>query len=183
MGKVFAEEKDLRKAIFAGGCFWCMQPVFDHLDGVASTTVGYTGGKKENPSYEEVSNGSTGHFEGIEVVYDPSKVSYETLIEAYWQSVDPTDEAGQFADRGTQYQTAIFYQNEKEKELALQSKATLAASGKFNRPIMTKILPAAPFYPAEEYHQKYYLKAAQHYDQYKKGSGREGFLKRIWGKK
>ena len=159
-----------------------MQPVFDRLKGVESTTVGYTGGTKENPSYEEVSTGETGHAEAIEIVYDPAQVSYSEILDAFWRSIDPTDETGQFADQGSQYRTAIFYQNEDEKRLALESKEKLARTEKFGRPIVTEIVPASKFYPAEEHHQKYYLKNAGHYALYKSGSGREGFLKKMWGK-
>lgn len=171
-----------KKAVFAGGCFWCMQPVFDQKSGVVSTAVGYTGGKKENPTYEEVSTGKTGHIEAIEVTYDPSKVTYADLIETYWRTIDPTDQGGQFSDRGTQYKTAIFYRDEEEKRIALESKEKLAKSGMFKRPIATEIIEASPFYPAEGYHQKYYLKNFDHYERYKVGSGRAGFITRMWGK-
>jgi len=171
----------VKKAIFAGGCFWCMQPSFDRLPGVVSTTVGYTGGSTPNPTYEEVSSGSTGHLEAVEVDYDPSKVTYDELLRAFWLSIDPTDAGGQFADKGSQYKTAIFYHDEDQKRLAEASKKELASSGRFHKPIATAILPAQPFYPAEEYHQKYYLKNVLHYNLYKKGSGREDFLKRAWG--
>lgn len=175
-------ESETQKAAFAGGCFWCMQPVFDKLPGVYSTTVGYTGGQKEDPTYEEVSTGGTGHAEAIEVLYDPAKVSYPKLLEAFWRSIDPTNPRGQFADTGSQYRTAIFYHNETEKRLAEASKEKLARSGKFDQPLVTQIVPASRFYPAEEYHQKYYLKNAGHYESYKVGSGRAGFLKKTWGK-
>ena len=178
-----APSKDnLQKATFAGGCFWCMQPVFDKMKGVASTTVGYTGGTKENPTYEEVSTGKTGHAEAIEVVYDPSQVSYEELLDAFWKDIDPTDPRGQFADKGSQYRTAIFYHSEEQKRLASESKEKFARSGKFDQPIVTEIVPASKFYKAEDYHQKYYVKNAGHYYLYKTGSGREGFLKKVWGK-
>ena len=173
----------LEKATFAGGCFWCMQPVFDQKKGVVSTSVGYTGGTKENPTYEEVSSGKTGHTEAIEVVYDPAQVSYAELLDAFWTSIDPTDPRGQFADQGSQYRTAIFYHNEEQKRLALESKEKLQKSGKFDPPIVTEIIPASPFYKAEDEHQKYYVKNAGHYYLYKAGSGREGFLNRVWGKK
>lgn len=172
----------MEKATFAGGCFWCMQPVFDKISGVVSTTVGYTGGRTKNPTYEEVSTGTTGHAEAIEVNYDPEKVSYAGLLDAFWKSIDPTDPRGQFADRGSQYRTAIFYRSEEEKRLALESKEKLAKSGTFDRPLATEIAAASFFYPAEEYHQKYYLKNTGHYAAYEVGSGREGFLKRFWGK-
>ncbi len=172
---------DVKKAVFAGGCFWCMQPSFDRLQGVVATTVGYTGGHKAHPTYEEVSTGTTGHLEAIEVAYDPGKVTYERLLDAFWKSVVPTDTDGQFADQGSQYKTAIFYQDEDEKRLAELSRDALAGSGRFDAPVVTRILPVEPFYPAEEYHQHYYLKNVLHYKMYKKGSGREGFLHRIWG--
>lgn len=167
-------------ATFAGGCFWCMQPAFDVLPGVLSTFVGYTGGEKANPSYEEVSDGNTGHFEAIQVTYDPEKIRYWRLLVTFWKNIDPTAETGQFADRGTQYQTAIFYHDEEQKRLAEISKQQIGKSGKFKDPIATKILPAKPFYRAEEYHQKYYLKKTGQYEQYKIGSGRAGYLHRTW---
>ena len=170
------------KATFAGGCFWCMQPVFDKTKGVVSTTVGYTGGSKANPTYEEVSTGKTGHAEAIEVIYDPAQVSYAKLLEAFWKSIDPTDPRGQFADKGSQYRTAIFYHDEEQRRLALESKEKLAQSGKFDQPIATEIVPAAFFYKGEAYHQKYYVKNAGHYYLYKTDSGREGFLKKLWGR-
>ena len=175
------EPVSVKKAIFAGGCFWCMQPSFDRLKGVLATTVGYTGGHSANPSYEEVSSGRTGHLEAVEVEYDPARVSYKELLRAFWLSVDPTDPGGQFADQGSQYKTAIFYSDEEQRGLAEESKKELAVSSRFKSPIVTAILPAAPFYPAEEYHQNYYQKNVLHYKLYKKGSGREDFLKRTWG--
>jgi methionine-S-sulfoxide reductase len=159
-----------------------MQPVYDKRPGVVSTVVGYAGGEKKNPSYEEVSTGTTGHAEAIEVNYDPAKISYPELLQAFWQSIDPTDARGQFADRGSQYRTAIFYHDDEQKRLAEESREKLAQSGKFDQPIVTEIVPAAEFYPAEEYHQKYYLKQAGHYYLYKEGSGRGGFLRKFWGK-
>ncbi len=173
-------KQKLEKATFAGGCFWCMQPVFDKFPGVVSTTVGYAGGDKENPTYEQVSTGRTGHTEAIEVIYDPAKASYGKLADAFFQSIDPTDRGGQFADRGSQYRTAVFYHDENQKREAEASKERLAKSGKFDQPVVTEIVPASKFYPAEEYHQKYYVKNAGHYYLYKVGSGREGFLKKIW---
>jgi peptide methionine sulfoxide reductase msrA/msrB len=171
----------LKRAVFAGGCFWCMQPSFDRVAGVVSTTVGYTGGEKPAPSYEEVSSGQTGHVEAIEVFYDPLKVSYSQLLDVFWKSIDPTDPGGQFADQGSQYKTAVFYADEDEKHMALASRDSLAASGKFKDPLMTQVLALKPFYPAEEYHQHYYLKNVLHYKMYKKGSGREDFITRTWG--
>ncbi len=171
----------LKRAVFAGGCFWCMQPAFDRVPGVISTTVGYTGGDKPSPSYEEVSSGQTGHVEAIEVFYDPVKVSYHKLLDVFWKSIDPTDPGGQFADQGSQYKTAVFFMDEDEKRAAQAFKDELAASGKFKGPLMTQILPVKPFYSAEEYHQHYYLKNVLHYKIYKKGSGREHFINQTWG--
>lgn len=169
-------------ATFAGGCFWCMQPSFDETPGVLSTTVGYTGGTAPDPTYEQVSSGKTGHAEAIEVIFDPAKVSYERLLDVFWQNVDPTTPNQQFADKGTQYRTAIFYHNDEQKKLAEASKERLGKSGKFDKPIVTEITAASRFYPAEEYHQRYYKKSADYYNRYKIGSGRAGYLKRMWGK-
>jgi len=169
-------------AIFAGGCFWCMQPPFDSTPGVISTLVGYTGGHKDKPTYEEVCAGGTGHLEAIQVVYDPKKVSYDKLLDVFWRSVDPTDPGGQFADRGEQYKTAIFYHNQAQKQAAEASKQALEKSGRFDKPIATMIAPAKPFYAAEEYHQKYYQKNALRYKFYRYGSGRDQYLSRVWGK-
>lgn len=176
-----AEAADLKTATFAGGCFWCMQPPFDRAQGVVSTRVGYTGGHTPNPTYEAVSTGTTGHLEAVEVVFDPKRISYERLLEIFWHNIDPVQGDGQFADRGPQYHTAIFYHDEAQRQAAEASKARLAASGKFDRPIATKILPAAPFYPAEDYHQHFSEKNPVHYERYKQGSGRAGFLLRTWG--
>ena len=171
-------------ATFAGGCFWCMQPEFDALgDAIFSTTVGYTGGAKPNPTYDEVSMGNTGHAEAIEVVYNPDKVSYEKLLDIFWTNIDPTQVNGQFADHGTQYRTAIFYHSDEQKRLAEESKAELEKSGKFDGPIATDIVPATTFYPAEDYHQKYYKKDAMHYNMYSEGSGRKPYIRRMWGDK
>ena len=169
-----------KKAVFAGGCFWCLQPGFDHTPGVIATTVGYTGGQVPSPTYEQVGTGSTGHVEAIEVVYDPAVVAYEKLVGIFWRSIDPTDDGGQFADRGSQYRTAIFFADEQQKRLAEEAVHRLSASGKFSKPVMTRVLPAAVFYPAEEYHQKYYLKQSGRYNDYKNGSGRTDFLKKAW---
>ncbi len=169
-----------KTATFAGGCFWCMQPAFDALPGVVSTLVGYSGGNIPNPTYEEVSSGSTGHFEALQVTYDPSKIRYWKLLITFWKSIDPTSGNGQFADVGTQYQTAIFYHDDEQKHLAELSKQQLQNSGKFKDPIATRILPAKPFYKAEEHHQKYYLKKTGQYEQYKIGSGRAGYLHKTW---
>jgi peptide methionine sulfoxide reductase msrA/msrB len=168
-------------ATFAGGCFWCMEPPFEQLDGVVEVAAGYTGGTVENPTYEQVSSGKTGHYEAVQVVYDPKKVSYGELLEVFWRTIDPTDKGGQFADRGSQYYTAIFYHSDQQKATAEQSKRALAESGKFNKPIVTGILPAGTFYRAEGYHQDYHRKAPAHYNRYKRGSGRELFIERTWG--
>jgi methionine-S-sulfoxide reductase len=177
-----AEEKKMETATLAGGCFWCMQPPFDKLKGVVKTTAGYTGGRTKNPTYEEVCGGGTGHLEAVEVVFDPTQVSYDQILDAFWRSIDPTDPGGQFGDRGEQYQTAIFYHDEAQKRAAEASKKRLEASGVFNKPVAVQLRPAAPFYPAEEHHQKYYCKRPAHYEAYKVGSGRAGFLHRAWDK-
>jgi len=176
-------EETLEKATFAGGCFWCMEPAFDKLKGVISTTSGYTGGEEKNPSYEEVSSGSTGHLEAIEILYDPSKVSYVQLLDVFWKNVDPTQGNGQFVDIGPQYRTAIFYHNEDQKRSAEESKRKLEDSGKFSKRIVTEIRPAMEFYKAEDYHQDYYSKNPVRYKSYRSGSGRDQFLGETWGKK
>jgi peptide methionine sulfoxide reductase msrA/msrB len=167
-------------AVFGGGCFWCMEPPFEQLEGVINVLAGYSGGDEKNPTYQQVSSGQTGHIESVQVVYDPQKISYKELLDTFWRYIDPTDPGGQFADRGDHYKTAIFYNNQEEKEIAEQSRDELAASGVFDRPIATAIIPAKPFYPAEEYHQDYYKKNVAHYQAYKVGSGRAGFLERTW---
>ena len=172
-----AEEK---RAIFAGGCFWCMEQPFEKEEGVLDVAAGYTGGRTENPTYKEVTSGKTGHYEAVEVVYDPDKIGYEQLLAVFWRQIDPTDDGGQFGDRGTQYFTAIFYLDEEQKHLAQASRNELDASGIFDKPIVTAILPAMPFYRAEEYHQDYYKKNTAHYSMYKVGSGRAGFLEKTW---
>lgn len=177
---IMAEDNKLQKATFAGGCFWCMQGPFDHLDGVISTKAGYTGGKKENPTYEEVSSGTTGHTEAVEIMYDPLKISYKELLNVFWRNIDPTTNNQQFADKGTQYRTTIFYHDDKQKQIAVQSKSELEKSGKFDKPIVTEILPATTFYPAEEYHQDYYKKNPFRYEMYKQGSGRAEYVKLMW---
>lgn len=169
-------------ALFGGGCFWCMQPAFDNTPGVTATSVGYTGGTKADATYERVSSGRTGHVEVIQVTYDPAKVKYETLLETYWENIDPTDGEGQFADKGSQYKPAIYYADDAQKLAAEKSVEPIAK--KFApQPILVKIIPATPFYPAEDYHQKYYEKNSIHYNMYKYGSGRAGFIKDHWGKK
>jgi len=171
----------LAKATFAGGCFWCMEPPFEALDGVVSVTSGYTGGSKVNPTYEEVSAGGTGHAESIEVTYDPAKVSYEKLLDVYWHNVDPTTPDGQFCDHGRQYRTAIFYHDETQHRLAEESKHALEASKKLPGPIVTEIVAAGPFYPAEEYHQDYYKKNPIRYRFYRYHCGRDQRLEEVWG--
>ncbi len=170
------------KAVFAGGCFWCMEPPFEKLAGVLSVTSGYTGGEEPNPTYEEVSSGRTGHVEAIEIVYDPSQIGYEELLEVFWMNIDPTDRGGQFVDRGPHYRSAVFYLDKEQKRLAEASRERLAASGRFEAPIVTEILPAGPFYRGEEYHQGYYKKNPIRYRFYRFNSGRDQFLDRVWGK-
>lgn len=167
-------------ATFAGGCFWCMVEPFDERPGIYDVVSGYTGGHVENPTYEQVVSQQTGHVEAVQIEYDPHIMSYEELVSTFWQQIDPTDANGQFHDRGPSYRTAIFYHNKKQKEIAEKSKQQLAKSGKFSRPIVTEILPAQPFFPAEENHQYYYKKNAFHYKLYKRGSGRESFIKDNW---
>jgi peptide-methionine (S)-S-oxide reductase len=169
-------------AIFAGGCFWCMQHDFDQVKGVTSTTAGYTGGTKVNPTYEEVSAGGTGHLEAVQVTYDPSKVSYEQLLEDYFHNIDPTQGDGQFCDKGNQYRPVIFYENNSQKQLAEKYKQDLIASKKVH-PVLVEILPATPFYPAEEYHQKYAQKNPLRYKFYRFNCGRDKRLKQVWGSK
>lgn len=176
-------EEQREVAVFGGGCFWCMEPPFEELEGVLQVTAGYAGGSKETAEYQQVSSGRTDHYEAVQVTYDPAKVSYAQLLEVFWRQIDPTDGGGQFADRGSQYKTAIFYQNEGQRELAEKSKADLAASGIFSRPIATRVLPAVPFYEAEESHQDYYRKNYSHYTAYKEGSGRKAFLEKMWPQK
>jgi methionine-S-sulfoxide reductase len=168
-------------ATFAGGCFWCMEPPFEELPGVADVTAGYTGGRVPDPTYEQVSSGDTGHAEAIQVTYDPSKVTYQQLLDVFWRNIDPTAEDRQFSDKGTQYRTAIFTHTAEQARLAEASKQALAAAGTFRAPIVTQIQPAGPFYPAEDEHQGYAKRNPMRYTVYKIGSGREGFLKRAWG--
>jgi peptide methionine sulfoxide reductase msrA/msrB len=168
-------------ATFAGGCFWCMVQPFAQVKGVREVIAGYTGGHTENPTYEEVCSGRTGHYEAVRVEYDPDAVSYDTLLDVFWRQIDPTDPHGQFADKGTQYKTAIFYEDEEQKRAAEESKRRLEESGKFRRPIATEILPACRFFPAERYHQDYHLKNPEHYKRYKAGSGRERYIRETWG--
>ncbi len=169
-----------RTAVFGGGCFWCMEPPFEALPGVVEVRAGYSGGEAADANYQAVSSGQTRHIESVEVVYDPEKISYRELLDTFWRYIDPTDPGGQFADRGNHYTTAIFYNDAEEKATAEASRQALADSGVFARPIVTAIVPAQPFYPAEEYHQDYYKKNVLHYQAYKVGSGRAGFLERTW---
>jgi peptide-methionine (S)-S-oxide reductase len=177
-----APAKTLEKATFAGGCFWCMEPPFEKLEGVESVIAGYTGGRTENPTYEEVSSGMTGHAEAVEVHYDPARITYAALLDVFWHNIDPTTRDRQFVDMGSQYRTAIFYHNEEQKRLAEESKKKYDASGRFGKPIVTEIVPAGKFYPAEEYHQDYYKKNTVRYKFYRFNSGRDQYLEKIWGK-
>ena len=167
-------------AVFAGGCFWCTESDFEKVDGVVEVVSGYTGGHVENPSYSAVSGGGTGHIEAIKVIYDPSTISYEALLDVFWRHVDPTDPGGQFVDRGDQYRSAIFFANEKEKRLAEDSRKRLEQSDRFSKPVATLIIPLEIFYPAEDYHQDYYKKNPIRYKWYRSGSGRDAFLKKAW---
>jgi peptide methionine sulfoxide reductase msrA/msrB len=169
-----------KKAIFAGGCFWCMEKPFEQMDGVVSVTSGYIGGKTENPTYENYAAG--GHIEAIEIVYDPAKVSYAKLLDVFWRQIDPTDSGGQFVDRGHAYTSGIFYLDEEQHQQAEKSKHELAERKVFAKPLVTPIVPATRFYPAEEYHQDYYKKNPIRYHYYRNGSGRDQFLEKIWGK-
>ena len=168
-------------ATFAGGCFWCMEPPYDKQDGVLSTTSGYMGGAKRNPTYEEVSSGRTGHTEVVQVVYDPKTVTYEKLLEVYWRNVDPTVKDRQFCDVGTQYRTAIFVHTEDQRKAAENSKALLGMTKPFKDPIVTPVVAAGEFWPAEEYHQDYYVKNPVRYTYYRTGCGRDARLKALWG--
>jgi peptide-methionine (S)-S-oxide reductase len=168
------------KAIFAGGCFWCMEPPFDKLDGVISTTSGYTGGHQENPTYYDVSSGRSGHVEVVEIVYDPEKVSYEKLLDVFWVNIDPLNNRGQFCDNGSQYLSAIFYIDEKQKKTAEKSLDALKKSNVLKGKIVTTIRPASKFYPAEEYHQDYYINNSLSYKYYRYRCGRDDRLKELW---
>ncbi|KAF5407657.1 MAG: Peptide methionine sulfoxide reductase MsrA [Candidatus Udaeobacter sp.] len=169
-----------RTAVFAGGCFWCIQPAFDKARGVIKTVVGYCGGTEPNPTYDLVSSEKTGYRESIQITYDPAKISYDQLLDIYWRQIDPTQADGQFTDIGPSYRAAIFYGNDAEKKIAQTSKERLARSGKFNKPIVTEILPAMKFYPAEAYHQKYYQQNPEHFEAFEEGSGRVSFKKKAW---
>src|SRR5712691_9907835 len=173
---------ETRTAIFAGGCFWCIQPAFDKAKGVVKTVVGYSGGTQPNPTYELVSSEKTGYRESIEITYDPTRISYDKLLDIYWRQIDPTQADGQFTDIGPSYRAAIFYGDNAEKKIAEASKEKLAHSGKFDKPIATEILPLKKFYPAEAYHQKYYQQNAEHFEAFEKGSGRVSFQEKMWHK-
>ncbi|CAM3056141.1 peptide-methionine (S)-S-oxide reductase MsrA [Paenibacillus sediminis] len=173
---------DLRveKATFAGGCFWCMVKPFDQYPGIIKVVSGYTGGHVENPTYEQVKTQTTGHYEAVEILYNPELFPYEKLLEIFWAQIDPTDDGGQFHDRGDSYRTAIFVHTEEQRKLAEASKEAVANSGRFDKPIVTKILPASTFYPAEDYHQDYYKKSAAHYKEDREKSGRDEFINKYW---
>jgi methionine-S-sulfoxide reductase len=171
-----------KTAIFAGGCFWCMQEPFDQVKGVTKTVVGYTGGSKEDANYTAVSAHKTQHREAIEVTYDPTLISYDQLLDVFWHNINPTQADGQFHDIGLSYQAAIYYGTEEEKKIAEASKEKLSKSGRFDQPIVTEILPTKPFYPAEDYHQRYYQKNPAAYEAYHIGSGRVSYLAKTWGK-
>jgi peptide methionine sulfoxide reductase msrA/msrB len=174
------EHKDLKTATFAGGCFWCVEADFEKVDGVVEVISGYTGGIEKNPTYEQVSAGGTGHVEAVQILYDPEKLTYSKLLDLFWRHVDPTDQGGQFVDRGTQYRSVIFYDDEEQKRLAEESKKELEKTGPFKKPIVTEIVKLATFYPAEDYHQDYYKTHSLRYKYYRHGSGRDQFLKKAW---
>lgn len=175
-------EGDTKEAMFAGGCFWCIESAFQEKEGVVAAISGFAGGEVENPSYELVSSGETNHRESVLVVYDPEVVSYEELVEFFWMQFDPTDAGGSFNDRGFQYSSAIYYFDEEQKQIAEASKQALENSGRYDEPIVTPIEPATPFYPAEEYHQDYYQKNPLRYSYYRYGSGRDKYIEETWGK-
>ncbi len=169
-----------KRATFAGGCFWCMVGPFENEPGVIDVISGYTGGFKPNPTYEEVCSDETGHYEAVNIIYDPEKISYDRLLDIFWRQIDPTDPGGQFQDRGSSYRTAIFYHDEEQRQKAEASKQALEKSGRFDKPIVTQILPASTFYPAEDYHQDFHKKNPYRYQLYRQASGRDQFLKRYW---
>jgi len=176
------EKTMIAKAIFAGGCFWCMEPPFEQLDGVHAVVSGYIDGHQDNPTYQDVSSGTTGHTEAVEISYDPGKISFEELLEVFWMNINPTDAGGQFVDRGSQYRTGIYYLNDEQRQLAEASKERLDKSGRFDSPIVTEIVAATRFYPAEDYHQDYYKECPVRYKSYRYNSGRDQFINRVWGK-
>lgn len=174
---------EYERATFAGGCFWCMEPPYEKLIGVHSITSGYTGGHTENPTYEDVSSGATGYAEAVEIRFNPVQISYQELLDVFWKNIDPTVKNRQFVDAGSQYRTAIFYHSEEQRKLAEESKKKMEASGRFGgKPIVTEIVPAGKFYPAEEYHQNYYKKNPTRYKVYRRNSGRDQYLEQIWGR-
>lgn len=173
-------ETSYEKATFAGGCFWCMVKPFDQWPGIKQVVSGYTGGHRQNPTYKEVKSGTTGHVEAVEITFDPAVFPYTRLLEVFWQQIDPTDDEGQFQDRGSSYRTAIFYHSEAQKRAAEASRTAVESSGRFDKPIVTSILPAAAFYPAEEYHQDFYRKEPDAYKEDRKTSGRDEFIRQHW---
>lgn len=175
------QAQTLAKATFAGGCFWCIEAPFDKVEGVVSAISGYTGGDRVNPTYSQVSSGSTQHIESVQITFDPEQISYGQLLDIYWRQFDPTDSGGSFYDRGHQYTSAIFYHDQEQRELATKSKAALSQSGRFDKAIVTAIRPAVTFYPAEAYHQDYHKNNAAHYNRYRQGSGRDRFIAATWG--
>lgn len=175
------ESRTLAKATFAGGCFWCMEPPFDKLEGIVSTTSGYIGGQTKDPTYKQVSAGGTGHTEAVQIVYDPTKISYGKLLDVFWRNIDPTTANAQFCDHGSQYRSGIFYHDESQKQLAEASKQALMTTKPFKEPIVTEITEASTFYPAEDYHQDYYLKNPLRYKYYRYNCGRDQRLRELWG--
>ncbi len=182
LGNIAPEKGQLSEAIFAGGCFWCMEPPFDKTPGVVATTSGYTGGSLASPTYGQVSGGGTGHYEALKVTYDPAKVTYAQLLDVFWRNIDPLDPSGQFCDRGGQYRAAIFYGTDEQRKLADSSKRAIEQSGKLRERIVTPVVAAAPFYPAEDYHQDYYKKNPVRYRFYSWNCGRARRLAKVWGK-
>lgn len=180
--KMMAVPTGAATATFAGGCFWCMESSFEKIPGVIQAISGYAGGNKVDPTYEEVSGGGTGHAESVQIIYDPKKISYPRLLQVFWHNVDPTDDGGQFCDRGNQYRSEIFYSNDAEKKMAEDSKAEIEKTKKFSDPIVTKITPLKAFYPAEDYHQDFYKKNPVRYESYRFGCGRDRRLAVLWGK-
>jgi peptide-methionine (S)-S-oxide reductase len=181
LGEEEAAERGLAVATFAGGCFWCMEPPFDKLDGVLSTTSGYTGGEEEDPSYSQVSSGATGHTEAVRVVYDPAKIGYERLLHVFWRNIDPTARDRQFCDQGSQYRSGVFVHGDEQRRLAEASLEELRRDRPFAGEIVTTLEPADVFWPAEEYHQDYYLKNSLRYKRYRNGCGRDDRLRELWG--
>jgi peptide methionine sulfoxide reductase msrA/msrB len=175
------QSKKFEKATFAGGCFWCMEPPFEKLDGVKEIVSGYTGGEKPNPTYEDVSTGNTGHLEAVQIIYDPAKVTYKDLLNVFWRQIDPTDANGSFVDRGTQYRSAIFYHNDGQKQLSEESKRELEKSKKYDKPIVTEIRKFTEFYRAEDYHQDYHKRNTVRYKYYRYMSGRDQYIEKVWG--